>query len=214
MPLRRCRFKRGVNEPRQPKPFDPRKAAMLDDPARERWLPSSAIVALLRPPGVGRVLDYGTGTARYAIAIARRYPGVSVLAYDTSEEMLAIARARVAAADLRNVVVAGKNSGELHPHRFDRILALNVLHEIGLDELRRLGSLLCIGGFVLVIDWNAAIPRDVGPPAAHVYSPGEARERLTQAGFAPEAVAAPDFPYHYVFSARPIAPESPESTAC
>jgi SAM-dependent methyltransferase len=191
-----------VHQPRQPKPFDPRKAALLDDPARERWLPSNAVVALLRPRGGERILDYGTGTARYAIALARRHPEAEVVAYDVSEEMLALARTRVRDAGLQNVAVAGPESGELHPRWFDRILAMNVLHEIGMEDLRRLGTLLRIGGFALVIDWDATVARDVGPPAEHVYSPGEALERLREAGFTVETVAEPAFPYHYVVRAR------------
>ena len=191
-----------MNRPRQPKPFDPRKAARLDDPARERWLPSSVIVALLRPRAGERVLDYGTGTARYAIAVARRHPEVSVVAYDVSEEMLAIARTRVRDAGLHNVAVAGPESSDLHPRWFDRILAANVLHEIGMEDLRRLGSLLRIEGFALVIDWDATVARDVGPPPEHVYSPDEALERLRDAGFSAEIVVEPAFPYHYVLRAR------------
>lgn len=195
-----------VNEARQPKPFDPRKAGMLDDPGREAWLPTRAIVSLLDPPARGRILDYGTGTARYSIAIASQAPSASIVAYDIQEELLAIARRRIRESGSTNIVVAGAGSQELRAQSFDRILALNVLHEIDLSELRRLGRLLRDGGHVLIVDWDANVPRDFGPPAKHVYSVQEATRRLADAALSHEIVAEPAFPYHYAIRARPLGP--------
>jgi SAM-dependent methyltransferase len=174
---------------------------MLDEPQRELWLPAAEILKLLHPPRGARVLDYGTGTARYTIEIASARPDVSIVAYDVQDEMLAIARERVREADLRNVVVAGRDSGETHPFWFDRILALNVLHEIGLDELRRLGSLLKIGAYALIVDWDARVPRDFGPPPKHVYSLQEACAQLSEAGFSCDEIVDKAFPYHFAIRA-------------
>lgn len=177
---------------------------MLDDPQRERWLPMPEILKLLHPPRGARVLDYGTGTARYAIEIAAARPDVAVVAYDVQEEMLAIARERVREAGLPNVVVAGPESGDVHPCWFDRILALNVLHEIELAELRRLGSLLKIGAYALIVDWDARVPRYFGPPSKHVYSLEEACARLSEAEFSCDEIVDKAFPYHFALRATAL----------
>ncbi|MFM9977930.1 MAG: class I SAM-dependent methyltransferase [Sphingomonadaceae bacterium] len=79
------------------------------------------------PPG-GSVLEVGCGTGRNLIAVARRYPDARLFGLDISEEMLATARAKIAAAglDARITVVqadatdfdAAALFGEAH---FDRV---------------------------------------------------------------------------------------------
>ena len=186
---------------KQPHPFDPRKAAMLDDPERERWLPSSALVELIGLHEPGRVLDYGTGTARYAIAIAASYPQAAVVAYDVQEPMLEIARARARERAVSNLTVAGPEPESL-AGPFDRILATNVLHEVGVEDLQRIHALLAPSGFAVFVDWDAELPRDVGPPADHTYTRAEALDVLERAGFSAEFLADTRFPYHFVIRAR------------
>jgi hypothetical protein len=82
-----------------------------------------------------------------------------------------------------------------------RVLAMNVLHELGDDALAALGSLLGPEGFVIFIDWNAEVDRPVGPPRDHVYGPREAVARLKDHGYSAEILEA--MPYHYVLRARP-----------
>ncbi len=196
--------------PRQPEPFDPQRAAMLDDPARDAWMPAAAIVALVDAPPNARVLDYGTGTARYAIALARERPDTDVVAYDNQAPMLHLARERIAQAHLSNARVAGPDADALRPG-FARILAINVLHELDSDDLTRTRALLSPDGALLAIDWDARIARPVGPPAAHVYAPDEAIARLADAGFAATQIDAPQLPYHYVLRATHAARTT---TAC
>jgi S-adenosylmethionine-diacylgycerolhomoserine-N-methlytransferase len=58
------------------------------------------LIAELRPPPGGAVLEVGCGTARNLILAARRCPSVSFWGIDISAEMLATARANVDAAGL------------------------------------------------------------------------------------------------------------------
>lgn len=185
---------------RQPHPFDPRKAAALDDADRERWLPSDVVVELLDAPSKARILDFGTGTARYAIRIAQALPGAAVTAFDAQEAMLQLARRRVRESAVRNVHVAGPDDAALRS-RFDRVLALNVLHEVDDEALKLIRISLKPDGVALFIDWDSSIKRDVGPPREHVYSVLEAQERLKHAQFDVSSTREPRLPYHYVVRA-------------
>jgi SAM-dependent methyltransferase len=184
---------------RQKERFDPQRAARLDDPARFEYLPVEEVERLLAVPRGGRLVDFGTGTGTYAIELARRRPEIEVLAVDELPEMLAHLRAKLRRAPLPNLhaVLAGEVPED---ERADRLLALNVLHELGDEALRSLGALLKPQGAGVFVDWNAEAERPVGPPADHLYSPAEARERLERFGFKIERHQF--FPYHYAFRAR------------
>ncbi|MHB8432685.1 MAG: class I SAM-dependent methyltransferase [Candidatus Tyrphobacter sp.] len=181
--------------------FSHERAAVLDEPEREQWTPAAALVELLDAPSQARVLDFGTGTGRYAIALARARPDLNVVAYDVQPEMLDIVRRRAADAHVENL--SGANWAEAQRRApYDRIVALNVLHEIDNVTLRRLAPLLAPGGSVLFVDWDATIDRPTGPPAEHAHSPSEAQERLTRNGLARvERIRDARFPYHFILRA-------------
>lgn len=188
---------------KQPEPFDPQRAALLDDPERERWLPTARIVELL---GVGegiRVLDYGSGTGRYALAVARAYPNAEVVAFDIAQRMLDIIGARVAESGLSNVRTAGPKQSAISAGTFDRALAVHLLHEIDDEHVAHIFQALKPGGSLLVVDWNRdrAAERDFGPPPDHVHTLDEGVERLRAAGFRAEVLTAPEFPYHFAIRA-------------
>ncbi len=185
---------------RQPERFDPARAALLDDPARFKYLPPAEVLRLLDPPPDATAIDFGAGTGTYAIQIARARPDVRVIALDEQPEMLARIRSRPEAA-LANLEPAGPDRLPDLAGRADRVLALNVLHELGDAALRALAALPAADGFVLVIDWNAAVERPVGPPRGHTYNQSEALARLEAAGFSAEPLAPAQ--YHYVLRARP-----------
>ena len=164
---------------KQPHIFSHEKADWLDEPQREGWLPTPTLLDLLEvAPGM-RVLDFGAGTGRYALALAEQYTQTRVVALDIQPEFLAIITQRIAEHNLANIRATNRIVG-----RFDRIFALNVLHEIGDDDLRVIRGALRPGAFALFVDWNATIDRPTGPPREHAHAPGEARERLRAAGFA------------------------------
>lgn len=172
-------------------------SARLDDPSRFEYLPVEAVADLLDAPPNGRVLDFGTGTGTYAIELARLRPDIEAIALDEQPEMLERLRAKPEAAALSNLkpVLASESAGLCG--QIDRILALNVLHELGDEALQSLRSLLKPGGAAVFIDWNAEVERPAGPPGDHVYSPVEARARLVRLGFQIKSERL--FPYHYAF---------------
>lgn len=155
---------------------------------------------MLEVPQGGKILDFGTGTGTYAIELARLRPDVEVIALDEQPAMLERLRAKPAAGSLPNLkpTLAGEAAG-MSGH-VDRVLALNVLHELGDEALQTLRGFLKPDGIALFIDWNADVERPAGPPRDHVYSPAEACSRLEQMGFQPEKERL--FPYHYAFRAR------------
>lgn len=68
------------------------------------------------------VLDFGTGTGIIAKAIAK--PGIDVMAYDTSEEMLAVARERLKDTSVRCT------SHDPFDENFNVVVMRNVLHHL------------------------------------------------------------------------------------
>jgi SAM-dependent methyltransferase len=169
---------------KQPNRFDPARAAILDDPARFAYVPVEDLLAMLDVPPGGTLVDFGTGTGLYALEIARRRPDVRVVALDEQPPMLAHVRAAIARAGLHNVEAVSPEALTPFAGSVDRVLGLNVLHELGDHALHELRALLAADGKAVLVDWNAAVERPVGPPRDHVYDPGEAAERLENAGFA------------------------------
>lgn len=186
---------------KQPQPFDAERAPLLDDPERERWLPTGRIVALLDVHDAMRVLDYGTGTGRYALSIARSHPHARVVAFDIQQKMLDIVNDRITKSGLRNVRTAGLGSDAVAGNTFDRALGVHLLHEIDDEHVAHIHNALKPGGSLLIIDWDRDAKRDFGPPPDHVHTLDEAVERLRRAGFTPEVLDSPDFPYHFAIRA-------------
>ena len=185
---------------KQPERFNPARAALLDDPARFEYLPVELVIDLLDCPAGAAVLDFGTGTGAYAIPLATARPDLSVIAFDEQPEMLATLRAKPEAAALSNLRPLLPDSISEFIGAVDRILAINVLHELGDDALRGLVELLKPAGRALFIDWSADVERPVGPPRDHVYSESDAARRLAQFGLACKQRAP--LRYHYAIEAR------------
>ena len=185
---------------RQPERFDPARAALLDDPARFEYLPPDEVFRMLAAPTGGRVVDFGTGTGAYAIELAQRRPDLEVIALDEQQQMLDLLRAKPVAKALANL--RSVHTAEIAGLRgtADRVLALNVLHEVGDEPLRTMAALLKPDAIVLAIDWNAAVERPVGPPRDHVYTAAEARERMERLGL--RIAGERMFKYHYALIAR------------
>jgi 2-polyprenyl-3-methyl-5-hydroxy-6-metoxy-1,4-benzoquinol methylase len=185
---------------RQPERFDPVHAALLGDPARFDYLTPEEVFRILAEPTGGRVVDFGTGTGAYAIELALRRPDLEVIALDEQQEMLDLLRAKPAIRGLANL--SSIHAAEIARLRStaDRVLALNVLHEVGDEALRAMAALLKPDGVLLIIDWNGGIERPVGPPRDHVYTAPEACERLSRVNLQIESELI--FKYHYGLIAR------------
>ena len=186
---------------KQPYIFSHERAGVLDDPEREGWLPTAALVELLAVPSGSRVLDFGAGTGRYGIALAQARPDLRIVAYDVQPEMLDIVRRRTADLRLENLSPANWEDTRAKAP-YDRIFALNVLHEIDDEALRSIVPLLAPKGDVVIFDWDATIDRPTGPPAEHAHSPAEARDRIARSGLrCIEQIRDDRFPYHFIFRA-------------
>ena len=87
--------------------------------------------ALELAPSHGRVIDIGTGPGHIAILLARRAPGLSVVAVDLGEHMLALARKNAAAAGLGErlrVVRADAKATGFDDGSFDMVVSNSLAH--------------------------------------------------------------------------------------
>jgi 2-polyprenyl-3-methyl-5-hydroxy-6-metoxy-1,4-benzoquinol methylase len=186
---------------KQPRVFDPSRAALLDDPARFAFLPPDTIFAALDAPRDGVVVDFGAGTGAFSIELARRRPDLRVIALDEQPGMIDLMKAKPAIRELGNVhpMLTGEIGSLMGAA--DRILAIDVLHEVGDEPLREMVMLLKPEGRALIVDWDSDIERPTGPPRDHTHTLAEARARLAEAGFQTEPI--PHLPYHFVLRARP-----------
>ena len=107
------------------------------------------------------VLDVGAGTGRHAIRIAER--GARVTAIDFSEEMLAKARQKRGAAQVRWLVhdVARHEALPFEANSFDRVLSALVLEHIPVDDLasffKELGRVAREDGVIVVTAMHPAM---------------------------------------------------------
>ena len=151
-------------------------------------------------------MDYGAGSGVLSVPVAGRLPEGTVHAVDESPEMLDHLRERLDGTDLRNVRphLIQDNRVDLEDGSVDRVLAVNLLHEvIGEGAPAEMRRLLRPDGFLLVVDWRADVEREPGPPAKVSLTPQEGRALLERAGF--EVVALDQgFPYHFAFKATPL----------
>lgn len=151
------------------------------------------------------MVDYGAGSGVVTVVVSERLTDGIVHSVDESPEMIEHLVEKLAGTGLQNVVthLIKDNKVELENESVDRILAVNLLHEVvGEGALSEMCRLLKSDGFLLVADWRSDVPREMGPPANVSLSPQEGRAMLEEAGFRVSS-AGVDFPYHFVFVARP-----------
>jgi len=182
-----------------PKKFDPARAHLLDAPERDAYLPDGTLVDLLELTGGETVLDYGAGTGRVALAAATRLPHGRVIAVDESPEMVERLVARVAAVANVSAVAISDNVVDLPDGSVDRMLVVNVLHEVrGESALAEMRRLLAPDGMLLIADWDRERPSEPGPPAHLRYTRLEAIAECAAAGLVVEPVELEEVPHHFV----------------
>jgi SAM-dependent methyltransferase len=149
-----------------PRPFYHRFAwaydLLVNDPIDARV---AAIISLLSKRGVRpchEVLDAGCGTGRYASELASR--GFRVLGFDSSAEMVEVARTRPAAANIEFSL--GDLTSFEHPRQFRAVLCRGVLNDLLADNdreqvARQFAGLLAPDGVLLldVRDWLRTLDR-------------------------------------------------------
>ena len=148
--------------------FDPARAHKLEDPERQRFLPYARIVELLDLSGTQTVIDYGAGTGALSVELGRSLEDGTVYAIEENPEMARLLEKKLSGSGLAGVhpVVIKDNQVSLPDGSADRVLALNLLHEVvGEGALAEMRRLLPGDGFLLVVDWDSEVERDEGPPA-------------------------------------------------
>ena len=193
---------RGGHGAMHPRRFDPARAARLDDPARFDYLPPEEVFDLMGAPRGGVVIDFGTGTGTYAIELARRRPDLEVVALDVQPEMLDRLKAKPVLAQLGNLKPVLTSDSAGLDSKADRVLSLNVLHELDDDALKGLAALLKPGGVALIADWNAEVDRPAGPPKEHLHTPAEGLKRVEKVGL--RGIGERLMRYHYIIVAERI----------
>lgn len=199
---------------RRPHKFDPARAEQLERPERQDFLPNERVLDLLGLGGDETVVDYGAGTGVLTVPLARRLKRGTVHALDESKEMVEKLRERIAETVTRNAVVhlIERNQVPLEDGAADRVLAVNLLHEVvGETALAEMRRLLSPEGFLLVVDWRGDVEREMGPPRNVTFSPAEGQELLEAAGFSVTPMQETGFAYHLVLIARPL--EQPKELA-
>lgn len=179
---------------KQEKPMNPERAAALDDPARFEYLPPDDVFALLDAPDSAFVVDFGAGTGTYAIELTLRRPDVRIVALDVQPAMLELLRSKPQAATIATATVT-THALEALRGTVDRVMAINVLHEIDDDDIATIGSMLAPGGRALIVDWDAGIERTIGPRRDHAHTESEALARIARTGLRIEAIT--HFAYHF-----------------
>ncbi len=99
----------------------------------------------------GRVLDYGCGSGRVAIAIKKAFPAAQVAGYDVDAK--SIARARAAANGLQIAFGTETPSGQ-----FDLVTICDCIHDLGapLETLREIHRLVKADGTLFIVEPKAA----------------------------------------------------------
>jgi SAM-dependent methyltransferase len=114
---------------------------------------------------------------------------------------------RVAPVANVEVIAIRDNAVPLGDASIDRILAINLLHEVR-DEnaLAEMHRLLSPDGFLLVVDWGRERPSESGPARELRYNRAEAADECAAAGFAVESVDAVA-PHHFADTGRGYGPD-------
>jgi SAM-dependent methyltransferase len=169
--------------------FDPARADRLDAPEREAYLPDAPLIDLLALRGEETVIEYGAGTGRLAIAVrAALGAGGRVIAVEENDEMLVRLNDRMAGAAVEAVGITDNQVPE-PDGAADRVLAVNLLHEIrGERALEEMLRLLRPDGLLLVADW--ARGRELQDRSGPRTTSSSARTRRPPSSSAPASTSS------------------------
>jgi S-adenosylmethionine-diacylgycerolhomoserine-N-methlytransferase len=121
------------------------------------------LIADLKPPTGGKVLEIGCGTGRNLVRAAKAWPSVQAYGVDVSAEMLATARRSIAASRLQDrIAIAHADATSLESlsvfgvSAFDRIFISYALSMMPAwkDALARACDCLAEGGSLHIVDFG------------------------------------------------------------
>jgi len=168
--------------------FDARAGTWDQDPAKvARALTVSRAIAQAVPLAGLRVLEYGCGTGLLGFALQPQVAWVTLA--DTSEGMLTVLRAKIAAAGAPNMTPVRLDllAEPLPEARYELVCSLMTLHHVPDTPgiLGRFREVLSPGGWVALADLDAEDGSFHGPGAeVHRGFDREALQaQLSQAGF-------------------------------
>jgi len=171
--------------------FDARARTWDEDAAKVDRARRVADAIAARVPLAGKtVLEYGAGTGLLGLALQSRVAQVTLV--DSSREMLAVAREKIAASGVANAttLLLDLAAGPPPPGtRFDVVCSLMTLHHVPDTEgiLRAFHALLAPGGVLCVADLDREDGSFHGPgvPVHHGFDRPELAARLERCGFRP-----------------------------
>lgn len=130
------------------------RAAVVTPPIHTLLESQSVLQSLGDLGSDGPIIDFGAGTGRLSIALARA--GYPVLAVDVSEKSLDVLTATARDLGLRNIQTASALPSQ---SRYQAIVGADVLHHVNLDEyLPRMRSVLRDRGKVVFSEPGALNP--------------------------------------------------------
>ena len=121
------------------------------------------LIAALKPPPVGTVLEIACGTGRNLIAVARRYPDARCYGLDISSAMLATARRSVARVGLSSRITLAEADATrfdaaalFGPAHYDRVVISYALSMMPpwREALHHAAGLLAPGGSLHLVDFG------------------------------------------------------------
>lgn len=167
-------------------------AHLLDDPDRQKWLPSATVLERLGlRPGM-RVADVGAGTGYFALPMARAVaPGGLVFAVDVQPEMLEKLRVRLENGPAVALVEGDAARTTLQDGSIDLVFFANVWHEVDDRDavLAEAARILRPEGRVAILDWRTDVQQPPGPPLDHRIAAADVEQALRARGW---KVGAPD----------------------
>jgi ubiquinone/menaquinone biosynthesis C-methylase UbiE len=114
---------------------------------------TSETIARLQLPEPGRVLDVGCGTGLLLQKLAHKFPQATLVGVDPVQEMLAIARERVApGTELRE---GWAEELPCEDNSFDVVVSCNMFHYVRepISALTEMSRVLRPGGELIITDW-------------------------------------------------------------
>jgi trans-aconitate methyltransferase len=139
----------------------------------------------------GTVIDLGTGTANFVIALCNTYPKLNAVCYEASEAMIKIAKINIAKHNLQDRITIIKDNFFNATGIFDVVIANRVLHHVNdTDKFWKLVNTLSKNILVCdlerpddinsIKDW---FDIDVQNSFKAAYNVNEVQEQLTEYGY-------------------------------